>query len=155
MRPVHVFIALCLALAGALQANAQDKVPDWTVTIEDFHGGSGVTYTHIITPKSIRTVQTTDNEDDKPIELNKLDLSKQQLASIREVLNRVPLDKLKKTYQPETPLLGGSVAFTFELPEREKKEVLVWQGARVRSLKRVVDKVNTILPEKYRIRAMD
>jgi len=126
MRPVHVFIALCLAFTGVLQANAQDKAPDWTVTIEDFHGGSGVTYTHIIMPKSIRTVQTTDNEDDEPIELNKLDLSKQQLTSIREVLNRVPLDKLKNKYSPETPLFGGSVAFLFELPERKKKEVLVW-----------------------------
>jgi hypothetical protein len=144
---------LFLTLAFCVSTHAEK--PDWTVTIEDFHGGSGVTYTHTITPDLIRTVQTTDNEGDEPVELNKIELNDKQTDSIRKALNKVPLDKLKDTYSPEKPLLGGSVHFAFELPGRKKKEVLVWQGARVKSLKRVVETINNILPEKYRIRAMD
>lgn len=152
--PLFVALALVGICFPAIAQEAED-VPNWTVTIEDFHGSSGITYTHTITPKLIRTVQTTDFEGDKPIELNKLELNAKQLAAIRSVLNKVPLDKLKKEYHPKTPFFGGSVHFSFELPEREKKEVLVWQGARVKSLKRVVGRVNGILPKKYRIRAMD
>lgn len=147
----------CACLAFGLPANAQDDDPqrNWRVTIEDFHGGSGVTNSHIITPQSIRTVRTTDVEDDEPVELSTIELDARQVAAIRQVLNRIPLDELEESYFPRDPLLGGSVCFVFELPNREKQEVVVWQGAHVPSLRRVVDQINRILPRELRIRAMD
>lgn len=148
-------LVFLLACALGLNAHAQDKVPDWTVTIEDFHGSSGITFTHVITPQSIRTIHSTDFEGDEPAEVHSIKLNAKQLAAVRAVLNRVPLKELKDTYSPDQPLLGGHVHFTFEVPGHDKKEVLVWQGARVKPLKRVVDRVNAILPKKYRIRAMD
>lgn len=152
----HLLVAL-LFVSTCIPTVAKDTedIPKWTVTIADFHGSSGITYTHTITPDLIRTILSTDFEDDKPKEVSAINLKPDQLKRIRDVLNRVPLNKLEDEYVPEQPIFGGTVHFTFELPERDKKEVLVWQGARVKSLKRVVDQINKILLKKYRIRVMD